>query len=255
MTGHHGPHHAGDLSAQLGRRAFTLDDLAHLNRMTTIGLVLPTVAHEINNALQVVGGLTELLSRRDDLPGDVRDKLRRIAAQSSRASGLLRELVNYTKREASAPAVVDVVRVLEAALAMRRYHLDRERVRVHVSLPDDFACLCRTDAHYLQQVLLNLILNAETALRGRPEPALWVAVTATEREVRVQLEDNGPGLEGDATTRAFEPFYSTRAGHALGLGLAVSKALMRRSGGDLDVHTRREGGTRAVITLPRVEAP
>jgi two-component system C4-dicarboxylate transport sensor histidine kinase DctB len=239
----------GELAVELGGRRLGLDDLAHVNRMTALGLVLPNTAHEINNALQVVGGLLEMLSARSDLPPDVLDKLTRGSQQVARATGLMRELVAFARRERAAPVRADLSRIAEAALAMRRYHLSRDRVAVTTDLAPPAPVLCRVDPHYLQQALVNLLLNAEQALKGQPDPTLRVAVAAAPGGgATVLVEDNGCGL-GEAAGHAGEPFYSTLEAQALGLGVAVSRALVERQGGRLDLEPAGPRGTRARITL------
>lgn len=236
--------------AELGGRAFTVEDLAQLNRMSVIGLVLPNVAHEVNNALQVVSGVVEMLAARPDLPPDVVDKLGRIGMQAGRASSLIRELVAFSRRDHANIGVVDVRKIVEAAVTLRRYHLTRDRVNVVVDMPQDAACLARLDGHYLQQVVVNLVINAEQAVHGRPGPALTVRVAASVSTVELFIEDNGGGLAGEAQQRAGDSFFSTRQSPALGLGLAVSSALVEAQGGRLTVEATQEG-TRARVSLPR----
>jgi two-component system C4-dicarboxylate transport sensor histidine kinase DctB len=239
------------LRVELGGREFTVEDLAHVNRMMTVGLVLPNAAHEINNALQVVSGLVEMLGARDDVPAAVHEKLGRIATQVARATGLVRELVAFARRDQAVVGRVDVARVVEAALAMRRYHLSRDRVKVTTSLAGDPPALCHVDGHYLQQAVVNLVLNAEQALQGRPDPQLHLAIEPGPGEVVVVVEDNGAGLRGDALARAGEPFFSTAASRTLGLGLAVTRAIAELHGGTLTLEPAPGRGTRACIRLPR----
>lgn len=243
---------AGALTVELGGRTVGLEDLAYVNRMTTVGFVLPNVAHEVNNALQVVSGLAEMLLARDELAPEVRDKLGRMSVQTARATGLMRDLVAFTRRERAGVALTDVARVAESALAMRRYHLSRDCVSVTFEGPGQEEALCHLDAHGLQQVVVNLVINAEQALRGRPEPALRVAVSADGDHVAILVEDNGPGLDEDAARRAGRPFFTTIQTHALGLGLAVSRALVDAAGGDLELQALPARGTRARIRLPRL---
>jgi C4-dicarboxylate-specific signal transduction histidine kinase len=238
------------LTAELGGRRFVTEDLAHLNRMSVVGLVLPNVAHEVNNALQVVCGLVEMIVARPDLPPDVVGKLGRIGAQAGRASALMRELVAFSRREHAAVAVTDVRKVVEAAVALRRYHLARERVGVAIEAPADTPCLCRVDAHYLQQALVNLVLNAEQALHDRPDASIRISVIAESSVIEVVVEDNAGGMEDVAQERAGALFFSTRQSPALGLGLAVSSSLITAQGGHLIVE-HADGGTRARVSLPR----
>ncbi len=244
----------GGLDVVLGGRRLSVEDLAYVNRMMTVALVLPNAAHEVNNALQVVSGLVEMLGAREDLPAPAQDKLRRIGTQVGRATTLMRELVAYTRRDHAAVSRVDAARVAEAALAMRRYHLSRDRVTVTTRTECDPPAWCRADGHYLQQALVNLILNAEQAVRGRPDPRVSLVVETTPDEVRILVEDNGAGLQGDAAARAGEPFFSTADTCALGLGVAVARALVARHGGRVVLTQAVPQGTQACVWLPRAGA-
>lgn len=238
------------LDVEIGGRRFTVEDLAHVNRMMTVGLVLPNAAHEVNNALQVAGGLVEILAAREDMPEGARERLGRISAQLARATGIVRELVAYTRREQAGAGRVDVGRAVEAALSMRRYHLSRARIKVTTNVVCDLPAVCVADGHYLQQSLVNLIINAEQALKDQPDPCLEVSVSADAAHVVVTVQDNGRGLAEDAAARACEPFFSTSATR-LGLGLAVARALAERDGGQLSLEADRSRGTKVTLGLPR----
>ena len=241
-------HPAASLAVRVGDRTLGLEELAYLNRMTTAGLVLPNVAHELNNALQVIGGLVELLSLREDLPQDVKDKIGRVGVQSSRATELIREVVTFARRDDAGVAQVDVAKVVDRALGFRRYHLGRARIGVRVEGCGPGEALARVDANYLQQILLNVIINSEQALAGRPGGEIDVRVERVSAGVTVRVHDNGPGLD-DAAGRAPEPFFTTRPPSA-GLGLAVATALAESQGGNLQVLGGEGGGCVALLPLP-----
>jgi signal transduction histidine kinase len=240
---------AADAPVELGGRRLTLDDLAYLNRVTTVGQVLPNVAHELNNALQVVGGLVEMLATRVDLPPDVHEKLGRIAAQAGRATGMIRDLVVFARRDDGGVRVVDLAKMVDAALGLRRYHLSRARVAVTVRGADSGALLARVDAHYVLQVLLNLLINAEHSMAGRDGAHIEIDLAFAGEGVSVTVADNGPGFAPGVKERALDPFFTTK-GIAAGLGLTVAERLMRAQGGCLMLAGRADGGTAATLTLP-----
>jgi len=240
-------------AVRAAERDLTLDDLVYINRMTTVGQVLPNVAHELNNALQIVGGLVEMIGARADLPRDVLDKIARIGAQSSRATVMIRDLVAFSRRDEGGVRLVDLGRIVEGALAMRRYHLSRARIAVTTEAAAG-AAFALADAHALHQVLLNLLINAEHSMAGRQGGTLAVVVSADPDAVTVTVEDNGPGVPPDLRRRVAEPFFTTK-GHAAGLGLTVAAALMERDGGALSLDHLPDGGTRAVMRLPARPRP
>jgi len=231
-----------------GDRELTGDDLVYLNRMTVVGHVLPNVAHELNNALQVVGGLVEMLGARADLPADVREKVGKIGVQAGRAMSLVRDVVEFARGDDAGVRAVDVARQTEQALALRRYHLSRAGIAVEVERAGEGALRARGDAHDLRHILLNLLINAEQALAGRGGGRIHVRLDADGERVRVAVTDNGPGLP-DGVRRVGEPFATSKAG-AVGLGLAVASRLAAGAGGRLDVEPASPRGMRVVLSLP-----
>jgi hypothetical protein len=147
-------------------RAFTAEDLAFINRMTTTGQVLPSVAHELNNSLQIIAGMVEILGLRGQLPDDTADKVQKIGVQATRAAGMLRDLVSFARRDASLRKI-DLHSAVERATGLRRYYLSRGRVTVHVNArQDEGSLVAKADSQAVVQVFVNLMLNAEESVAG-----------------------------------------------------------------------------------------
>lgn len=220
-------------SEALGAPARDLDpgDLVLANRLLTLELVLPNVTHEINNALQVIGGLGEILATRPGIGEDVAQKLQRIHGQSVRCSGLLRELLGYARRDEVAP-ITDVARSLDRALNLRRYHLARARVTVHVEPVSEGPLLATMDSQHFEQVVVNLVINAEQALAGRPDPVIRLSYGRDGDHLVMRVVDNGPGIDPAREEEYFAPFMTTRPG-AVGLGLTASRAIAMAAGDSL----------------------
>jgi len=241
-------HHAPDLASLLtvGGRPLPAGEVVRLNRLSLLELVVPSVAHEMNNALQVVSGLAELLGARQDLPPAVAEKVARMGAQAARASGMLRDLVACVRSEGEGSHTVDLASVAEAALALRRYHLARAQVTVAVH-GQPGTCLVRGHLPSILHAFLNLLVNAEQAVAGRPSAEIRVELSANATACEMVVIDNGTGSGADARPRP-----SARRGP--GLGLPVAAALLRSQGGTLRVEATGPG-TRAVMTLPRTAPP
>ncbi|MCC6163569.1 MAG: hypothetical protein IT182_09490 [Acidobacteria bacterium] len=206
-------------------------DIVLANRLITLEVVLPNVTHEINNALQVIGGLGEIIASRPGISDDVAHKLQRIHGQAVRCSGLLRELMNYARRDEASPAT-DVPKSIERALNLRRYHLARARVAVHVEPTTEDAATARMDSQHFEQVLVNLVLNAEQAVSGRPEPTVRIAYGRHGDLLVLTVADTGAGIDLSRHEEYFRPFMTTRDG-AVGLGLTAARALAHVNGGSL----------------------
>lgn len=229
-------------------RDFGLEELAYLNRMTVLGQVVPNVAHEINNALQIIGGLCELLATKD-LPADARDKIGKIAGQNGRAVELVQQVVGFVRREGLGQSRVDVGRSAQHAIGLRRYHLSRAGIQTVVSAPTDAAAIVGVDSHSMQQVVLNLIANAEQALTGREGGQIALDLVRDGATVMLTVTDNGRGMTEMVRGRAFEPFFTTHRERA-GLGLTVVKAIVERHGGSVAVSSDAGAGASVVLRLP-----
>lgn len=220
------PHLLGVPARELGA-----GDFVFANRLITLELVLPNVTHEINNALQVIGGLGEIIATKPGIADDVAQKLQRIHGQAVRCSGLLRELMNYARRDEASPTT-DVARGIERALNLRRYHLARARVTVHVEPNAEGPAAARFDSQFFEQVLVNLMLNAEQSVAGRPEAIVRIAYGRQGDAMVLTVGDSGPGIDLTREEEYFQPFMTTRQG-AIGLGLTAARALVLTVGGTL----------------------
>jgi C4-dicarboxylate-specific signal transduction histidine kinase len=245
-------------SAQAGaappdERPLTLEDLVYINRMTTVGHVLPSVAHELNNSLQVIGGLVELLTMRAELGREVQDKINKIGQQAARSAGMLREFVAFARRD-DAVSRVDVAKALERALSLRRYHLARARIEAVMVDPQPLGPLViSADSQHVVQVLLNVLINAEESLAGQERRELRIQLLDLPSTVRCQVEDSGPGFSDVARRLLRKPFASTKSRGTAGLGLAVAGALMEKDRGRLEVLDGPGGRVR--VEWPKAASP
>jgi C4-dicarboxylate-specific signal transduction histidine kinase len=237
--------------AQSELREMTLssEQLARINRVATVARFVSSLAHELNNSLQVMGGLIELLADRADLPPDVRARIERIGEQADRASDRIRQVASFVREPATAAAQVDLSALVERALALRSYELGRSGIQVEWAYPDD-ACVVRGSARELRQAVLNLLANAQEALADVPARALRVQLARTAGTIRLTVADTGPGVAADLRERIFEPFFTTRgATGALGLGLTVAVHTAAAHGGRLLLECERPGAS-FVLELP-----
>ena len=232
------------LAEQLGSQAKRLQEfhaeartrerqLARVEHLATVGRLAAGVAHEIRNPL---AGIRSGLERLLRLSGDGEDS-RRYATVLREAISRIERTVQGTLDFARASEVtvetVDLAEVLERALVLAAPQLEQNRVGLVRDVP---ACLPQVaaDRARLQQVLLNLILNACDAMPGGGE--LRIVAQPAGKEVWMEMSDTGPGVPAEAAGRLFEPFFTTKPmGKGTGLGLAVSRAAVREMGGDLEL--------------------
>jgi two-component system, NtrC family, sensor kinase len=251
--------------AALERLKSTQAQLLQAEKLSAIGQLVAGVAHELNNPLTSVIGYAQLLQ--EELlearhPGAIRPTpelardLRRIAEESERAARIVRNLLAFARRQAASRAPQDVADLFGRVLALRAYEhrLNNVELRAefHPALPSVVA-----DGSQLQQALLNLLLNAEQAMRGRSTKRLHVGTRYDESAAAVELfiSDTGHGIDAANLSRIFDPFFTTRdVGEGTGLGLSICYGIVRDHGGQIAVESTAGEGTTFSLLLPaRVE--
>lgn len=226
--------------------------LARANRLATVAALLSTTVHEANNALQVISGSAEMLTP-DAAPDIIARRAAAIGSQSLRASALLAELTGFARADAPDRQSVDLAAVAQRALSMRQHTFAKLKIRTQVDAG-------LVPAHALArpwavlQIVLNLLLNAERAVAGRPDPQIVFTASISGGTSELTIEDSGPGIDPaviptlfHASTAAPEP-----AG-GLGIGLSVARWLAEGDGGTL-VHSsagkQLQGGAAFTLALP-----
>jgi signal transduction histidine kinase len=228
------------------------DQLTRMNRLATIARLVAGLAHELNNSLQIIGGTVELLTDRTDVPADVMAKLQRIGGQAEKATLTIRRALGYTREAGAEIGSVDLAGTLRQVMALRHYPLGRAGISFALDGLDAAPFRVHADEQALVQALLNLVMNAEEALAGRPSKEIRVALAREGDLVRVRVSDSGPGVAGEIRERIFEPFFTTRLGEgAIGLGLCASRQIIERAGGRLWLADGSPGAT-FVVELPAV---
>jgi signal transduction histidine kinase len=222
-------------------------ELAVRERLASIGLFTAGVAHEINNPLEGIGNYLGLLEA-DALPADNRRRYLALVQHGfARIRDLVRDLLRFARPE-SASARVDLAQVVSSAGKLVAYSGALKDVALETQgLERPLELL--GDAGRLEQVLVNLLLNAGKAQQGRGRILLRARELPGENALELAVEDDGPGIPPENLSRIFDPFFST--GEGSGLGLAVSYGIVRAHGGTIAAENRPGGGARFVLRLPR----
>ena len=221
-------------------------------KLATIGQLVAGLAHEINNPLAAAQSASELMLGQE-LPDDLRETIEVIRAEAGRAAQIVRKLLDFSRPHDAELHPTDVVDAIEAALSLRGYEhrvQDISVVRHFQALPP-----VRADMHRLQQVFLNLIVNAEHAMAGQSRARI-IDIACADRDdmVEVQISDTGPGIADSDLDAIFDPFFTTKpVGQGTGLGLSVSFGIIRELGGTIKAVPHRDGA-RFVIRLPPIRA-
>ncbi|MCC7054169.1 MAG: PAS domain S-box protein [Gemmatimonadaceae bacterium] len=239
--------------------------LRRSERMASLGHMLAGVAHELNNPLAAISGFSQLLLR-GSWPDDDRKALETIGREARRAERVVRDLLTFARQgNVTRSELVDLHGVIRHIVDTQRYALDTRGVRVILTLAEQ-PVYVQGDTARLEQVMLNLVVNARQALEAmRGERAMKQAPlelrisTETEDDdtfVLVKVSDNGAGISPSLLGRIWEPFFTTKEeGVGTGLGLSVVHSIVTEHGGVVDVQSELGRGTEFIVRLPLVGAP
>jgi len=227
-------------------------------KMSALGQMVGGIAHELNNPLMGIGGYVEFC--RDREPEDSRCKgiLDDALRETRRCKELVENLLLFARVERTgqeAPAPVDGAELAERVLRLMAYRIDKEQVDVVRAFGEAGEPLY-TRAQALQQVILNLVVNALDAMQGRERRYLRIELDRRADPVRIAIVDSGSGIPAERMTLIFDPFYTTKpVGKGTGLGLSVSKGIIEDLGGSIRCDSTPGDGARFTLLLPRRAPP
>jgi two-component system NtrC family sensor kinase len=225
------------------------EQMIHSERLSAVGQLVAGVAHEINNPLQAVMGITELLLEAEQRP-EVRPDLELIRTHASRVAWIVHSLLLFARRDTLERSIADLNEIVRSTLALRSFDFHAGQISVRQDCADDLPMIVANHGQ-IQQIVLNLVLNAEHAIRGTRRPGtIGVRTGHAADSVFVDVSDDGPGVPGTAAGRIFEPFFTTKpVGQGTGLGLSVSLGIAEAHGGSLAL-VPSERGACFRLTLP-----
>jgi signal transduction histidine kinase len=242
------------------RRAYrelaeTQAQLLQAGKLAAVGQLVAGVAHEINNPLAVVMGQAQLIALHAT-DAAVVERSEQILRAATRAAGIVRELQTFARPQPTQHAPVQMSDVVDRVLALRRQTLEVSGIRVERHVAPAVPSV-QADALQLEQVVLNLLLNAEQAvLDSRGSACITLGVATRGDRVRVSISDTGPGIADDVMPRIFEPFFTTRpVGRGTGLGLSISYRIVEAHGGRLWAESEPGRGATLIMELPASPGP
>jgi len=248
-----------ELTETTNRLTRTQAQLVRSERMASVGRLSAGLAHEVGNPIAALIGMEDLLLEGGLSPEEQRDFLQRMRRETERIHSIIRDLLDFARPEeprkegeAPEPERAEVERVVDDVVALARPQKDFRGVRIEAEI--DAGLAVTMSANRLTQVLLNLLLNAGAALASAPRDEGRIrlrAVAAEGSKVRIEVEDNGPGVAPAMRDRMFEPFATTKeVGQGTGLGLAVCRGLVESAGGEIGLDGSFASGARFYVELP-----
>jgi signal transduction histidine kinase len=249
-----------ELTETTNRLTRTQAQLVRSERMASVGRLSAGLAHEVGNPIAALIGMEDLLLEGGLSPEEQRDFLQRMRRETERIHSIIRDLLDFARPEeprkdgvdADPPQHADVKQAVDDVVALARPQKDFRGVRIDATVDADLAVAM--SANRLTQVLLNLLLNAGAALASaaREDGRVRLAAFAADGDkVRIEIEDNGPGVAPAVRDRMFEPFATTKeVGQGTGLGLAVCRGLVESAGGEIGFDGAFESGARFYVELP-----
>ena len=226
--------------------------LLQSEKLAALGQTVSGVAHELNNPLATILASAERLAKQPVDPA-IRRGLETILGEAERSARIVRNLLTFARKRHTTRAMVDVNQIVRDTLALRQYEQGSHNIAVVEALagglPPVFA-----DPHQVQQVLLNLVINAEQAMLGAHGRGTLVIRTWQDPDhdvVVIEVNDDGPGVPEEAAAKIFDPFFTTKsAGQGTGLGLTVACAIVQEHGGRLTVKSGSTQGASFFVELP-----
>ncbi len=224
--------------------------LVQAEKLTALGELAAGVAHEINNPLTGIVGYTQLLMKRR-LPSSVHRKLETISAEGERIVKIVRNLLSFARKHAPEKSLTNLNTVVEKTLDLKSYQLRTNQIRVVKDLDPD---LPKTllDFHQMQQVLINLLNNAEQAMleAGRGH-TIRLTTGVVDGRIQLRVSDDGPGIPDEIREWVLEPFFTTRKeGKGTGLGLSLCNGIVKEHGGRIGVESPPGEGATFIVDLP-----
>jgi two-component system NtrC family sensor kinase len=227
------------------------EQLIQAEKLAAMGQMLAGVAHELNNPLTAILGVTELLREREGTDEPTKRQLDLTHRQARRAARIVQNLLEFSRPASPQKKTLDVNSLVERTLQLHEHSLRRNNIEVEFrpqpGLPGVIG-----DANQLIQVFLNLVTNAEQAIREvRDTGRIQIRLLSNANRITVTVQDDGVGVRPEALPRIFDPFYTTkRPGGGTGLGLSICMSIIREHGGNIEAEILPAGGSAFTVYLP-----
>ncbi len=225
--------------------------LIQAEKLSSLGGILSGVAHELNNPLTSIVGISQLIMRKSTSE-DIRDKLEIIHRESMRTSKIIQGLLTFAREHKPERKMISINKIIEESYRLREYEFKVDNIAIKLELSEDIP-LTAADPYQLQQVFINLINNSHDALVGGGGSALVIRSLSGDDSIIVEFEDDGPGIPEENLGFIFDPFFTTKeVGKGTGLGLSIVYGIINEHGGRIDASNGATKGAKFTIHLPLI---
>jgi len=245
----------GELADSFNEMSVSLKEQMHrmqrAEQMVVVGELAAGLAHEVKNPMAGIKAAMSVLSEEQYLTAEDRDVLQRVVAEIVHLEGLMRSFINFAKPQKPRFESVNVNNILNTTLTfyLKAHSIGESNERIRIEKDFQEVPAVRADTSQLQQVFLNLFLNAIDAMPNGGTLGVRSVLEKDGGRVRIEISDSGKGIREDLLDKVFQPFFTTKA-KGSGLGLAISRQLVEQHGGSIGVANRPEGGVMFTIRLP-----
>jgi signal transduction histidine kinase len=226
------------------------EQLTRTEKLAAMGTLSAGVAHEVNNPLASISSLIQMMQSKDDLDAETRDRLELISTQISRISQVTRDMMDFARTRPAAKSAANINEIIETGLRLANFDKAFQKLRIVKTL-DAFLPEVNADPDQLQQVFLNLFLNARDAMPDGGDLEIVTSYAPGSGFLAVEISDTGVGIDPNNAKQVFDPFFTTKpAGKGTGLGLAVCYGIVTAHGGRIEITPNNGLGTRFTVHLP-----
>jgi signal transduction histidine kinase len=228
----------------------TQAQLVQSEKLASIGQLAAGVAHELNNPMSGIMGFTQLLLDDQTLTTLQRSDLETIFAQTQRCRTIIQNLLQFSRRQDPKMADIDVAQVLQQVADLIKYEFASSGISLDFQPPKNLPAVVG-DPQQLQQVFLNLLVNARHALANRSISRVTMEASTENNEVVIRVADNGPGIPKNIIGKIFDPFFTTKpVGQGTGLGLSICHGIIEQHRGRIEVESEVNHGATFIVHLP-----
>jgi len=239
-----------ELESMEAEQRRTEEQLIIADRLASIGELASGIAHELNNPLTSVIGFSQLLLGKD-IPDEVKEDVKIIYSEARRAADVMKNLLIFARKHSPAKQLININDVIEKVLVLRAYEHKVENIQV-VSRLANYLPLTMADCFQLQQVFLNIVINAEHFMRRESQRGTLTITTRRIGDIiRASFADDGPGIARENLGRLFDPFFTTKeVGEGTGLGLSICHGIITEHRGRVYAESEPGKGATFIVELP-----